>query len=75
MENMCIFQPKNGMRYDMAMSEHGFYAPIRFTISPGLTNTKVRFGGPIPSKMSKNRKSFLNWPLFFLKGFGGPFGG
>ena len=51
---------ENGMRYDVAMSEHAFDAPKRFTISPGLTNTKVRFGGPKPSNMSKIRKSFLN---------------
>ena len=34
------------MRYDVAKSQHAFYAPKRFTISPGLTITKVRFWGP-----------------------------
>ena len=57
---MCLFQQENGMRYDVAKSQHAFYAPKRFTISPGLTITKVRIWGPEPSKMSKNLKSFLN---------------
>ena len=40
--------------HDMALSVHEFYAPKRFTVSPGLTITKVRIWGLNPSKMSKN---------------------
>ena len=65
---MCLFQQENGMRYDVAKSQHAFYAPKRFTISPGLTITKVRIWGPEPSKMSKNLNRFLT-SLFFSQGF------
>ena len=37
-ENML----RKWLGYDMALSEHAVYAPKRFTISPGLTNTEVR---------------------------------
>ena len=50
--------------HEVALSEQGFYAPKRLTISPGLTIIEVRIWGPKPSKMSKIQKSFLNWPLF-----------
>ena len=52
---------------DMALSEHEFYTPKRFTISPFLAITKVRFLGPKPSNMSKKKqKSFLDKPLLIL---------
>ena len=56
--------------HDMALSEHGFYAPKRFTIRTGLTNTKVKFCRRTPSKMSKHLKSFLNWSRRFPIVFG-----
>ena len=56
----------------MALSELGFYGPKRFTISPGLTNTKVGIlGTKNVQKMSKNQKSFLNLPHRFGSFSGG----
>ena len=59
MKKCAQFRRKSVIGMDMALSEHGFYAPKRFTLSPCLTNTKVRIGGQKPSNMSKNQKSFL----------------
>ena len=51
------------MRYDLARSQHGFCAAKRFTISPGLTNTKVRFwGSKLPT--CRKPKSFIRQSFF-----------
>ena len=56
---MYFFSAKKWHWRTMALSERGFYEPKRFTMSPGLTITKVRIWGPKPSKMSKNQHRFL----------------
>ena len=59
LENV-LFQTKKFHWHEMALSEHEFYEPKRFTISPGLTNTKVRILGPDPSEsVEKSKKCFL----------------
>ena len=55
---------------DMALSEHEFYAPKRFTISPYLTITKVRFWGPNAVQNVENSKIVSQISLFFLMVFG-----
>ena len=40
--------------HDMALSEHGLYAPKRFTIGSGLTNTKVRICGTMQYVQKKH---------------------
>ena len=51
MKKKCLFQTKNGIGMDMALSEYEFYTPKRFTVSSCLTITKVRFLGRKPSKI------------------------
>ena len=65
-EKMFLLQPENFIGLDMALSEHEFFTPKRFTVSPCLTITKVRFWGPKPSNLSKIQESFLQWSFFFL---------